>query len=59
MKKLLAILCLIGCSAVTRSDRAAMYAGFAKDHSLKCKAYRFDLSNGLTPEVPDMTKACP
>jgi hypothetical protein len=58
MKNLLALLCLVGCSAVTPSDRAVMYATFAHDHNIKCKVYRFDLTNGLTPEVPAMTETC-
>jgi hypothetical protein len=58
MKKLLVVLCLAGCSPATPSDREVMYATFARDHEFKCKAYRFDLASGLTPEVPAMTEAC-
>lgn len=58
MKKLVFILLLSGCATVTQSDRAAMYKGFAADHKFKCKAYRFDLSTGLTLQVPEMEAIC-
>lgn len=58
MKKLLFCLFLMGCSAITPDDRAKAYSLYAKDFNVKCRAYRFDRSVGLTPEVPEMKEAC-
>jgi len=58
MKKLLVILCLSGCAAVTPEDRAQLYTAYAKDIRFKCAAYHFDLSANLVKEVPQMTEVC-
>lgn len=58
---LLAVVTQPSCSAfrsVTPADRAEAYTAQAKTAELACKAYRFDLASGLTPDVPAMTKLC-
>lgn len=52
---------IVGCGAfrnITPADRAEAYAAHAKTTELACKAYRFDLATGLTPDVPAMAMLC-
>ena len=45
-------------SSVTPADRAAGYAAHAKGHTYACKAYAFDLQQGLVEDVPEMARVC-
>ncbi len=50
-----------GCAAlgsVTPADRATAYESEARGVATLCKAYRFDRSVGLVPDVPAMTELC-
>jgi hypothetical protein len=51
----------LGCAALqgaTPADRAAGYAAEAKTVGALCKAYHFDRSVGLVPDVPAMAEIC-
>lgn len=58
MNKLILVLLLSGCAAVTPEDRAQMYEVYARDVRFKCAAYHFDLSANLVKEIPAMTEVC-